>query len=157
MIEIPWWTIGLLPVLGMPFVWLGRRSVFWGRRRLSDEETIRLFGGGDSTAEALSFLAKAYELPLGFLRPDDVFTPKGLLWKHDTWAGIGFEELEMLVQGHGLSDVPVEWTVRDFVEWYGDCVFGKNGRRAISHATLRRKTAEVGHGLLDDECEENRK
>ena len=44
-------------------------------------------------------LASFYEMPMGLLRPDDVFTKDGPLWKYDSWSlGEGQDKLNEFVQ-----------------------------------------------------------
>ena len=109
----------LLFLLSKPFVWFCRKSAYWGRTKLSEEEIERLFGDDEKSMLALRFLAKAYDVPLGFLRPDDVFTKEGRLWKYDAWTyGRGQEIISDYLQSKGLTLVSEKWTVSDFVNWY---------------------------------------
>ena len=102
-----------------PFMEFCRRSAFWGRPKLPDDKVLCLFGGGECTRTALLFLAKVYDVPLGLLRPDDVFTDKGPLWKYDSWSlSAGQEKLDDYLREHGKVDVPQTWTLFDFVQWY---------------------------------------
>lgn len=109
----------LLVLLSKPFVWFCRRSAYWGRAKLSKEEIGRLFGGDEKVMFALRFLAKAYDVPIEFLRPDDVFTKEGRLWKYDAWSySRGQEIVSDYLQSKGLKQVSEKWTVSDFVNWY---------------------------------------
>lgn len=118
----------LLFLLSKPFIWFCRRSAYWGRAKLSEKEAERLFGDDEKVMVALRFLAKTYDVPLGFLRPDDVFTKEGRLWKYDAWTyGRGQEIMSDYLQSKGLAQVSEKWTVSDFVSWYvGKCPHKRN-------------------------------
>ena len=118
--------IAVVLILSKPFIWVCRRSAYWGRRKWSESELIVAFDGGQNAMEALSLLSKFYEVPIGFLRPDDVFTKGGRLWKYDSWSfGSGQEKLNDFVWGHGLRGEHPDWTIKDFVRWYIEAVFPK--------------------------------
>lgn len=123
MIVLNWYMCVAIPallfLLSKPFIWFCRRSAYWGRAKLSKEEIERLFGGDKKTMFALRFLAKAYDVPLGFLRPDDAFTKEGRLWKYDAWTyGSGQEIMSDYLRSKGLTQVSENWTISDFVRWY---------------------------------------
>lgn len=122
MIEFsPWVGVCAFVVLGCPLFIFCRRSAYWRRKRLPSEDVVRLFGGGREVMDALQFLARTYEVPIGFLRPDDVFTKDGPLWKYDSWSlGNGQEVLCEYLEAHGKVDGMSEWRIRDFVHWYVD-------------------------------------
>lgn len=111
--------IVVILALSQPFIWACRRSAYWGRRKWSESELIAAFDGGQDAMEALSLISKFYEVPVGFLRPDDVFTKEGRLWKYDSWSfSSGQEKLNEFVWDHGLRGKHPEWTIKDFVNWY---------------------------------------
>ena len=115
-----------------PFIWTCRRSAYLGRRKWSESELIVAFDSGQNAVEALSLLSKFYEVPVGFLRPDDVFTREGRLWKYDSWSfSSGQEKLNEFVWNHGMHGEHPEWTIKDFVRWYIDVVVPMKGSPEI--------------------------
>ena len=121
--DTSWYSYVAVPVLGLlfakPVMEFCRRSAYWGRPKRPEDEVFRLFGDGERVEAALRFLAKTYDVPLGFLRPDDVFTKEGPLWKYDSWTESGGQEdLNDYLVAHGKTDIPQTWTLRDFVQWY---------------------------------------
>ena len=121
--DTSWYSHVAVPVLVLlfakPVMEFCRRSAYWGRPKRPEDEVFRLFGGGERVEAALRFLAKTYDVPLGFLRPDDVFTKEGPLWKYDSWTESGGQEdLGDYLVAHGKTDIPQTWTLRDFVQWY---------------------------------------
>ena len=107
-------------LLSYPMGILLRRFAYFGRRRLSREEVVRLFPQGKNASRGLDFIARAYHVPIGLLRPDDTFTKEGRLWKYDSWSlNYGQEVVNDFLERCGVDSVPHDWTIRDFVEWYG--------------------------------------
>lgn len=107
---------------GLLLIVCGRRSCYFGRKKLKMEELLSLFGGGGAPMEeALHRLANMYEVPVGILRPDDQFGEKSMLFIHDGWGGIGGERLDEFLYGNGVTNrLPDNWTVGDYVSWYVD-------------------------------------
>ena len=116
-------------VLSKPIIWVCRRFAYWGRKKWSDDEVRCVFGGGQDVMEALSLLSKFYAVPIGFLRPEDVFAKEGRLWKYDSWTfNSGQDRLNDFVWAHGLHGEYPDWTILDFVNWYvKDVYIEKNG------------------------------
>lgn len=110
-------------LLAWPVLEFCRRSAYWGRRKWSERELRAAFGESQKVMDALTLLAKFYQVPIGFLRPDDTFTKEGRLWKYDTWLfGDGQEALNDFVSEHGLHGEHPDWTIMDFVKWYCEVV-----------------------------------
>ena len=104
----------------MPFV---RRSPFWGRKRLPDQELRELFDNVPMAIEALRLVEKCYSLHRGLLRPDDSFSEGGTLYRYDDCAmGLGLERLSDALRELGLEGEHPDWTVMDLVRWYGGLV-----------------------------------
>ena len=116
-------AVPLILILATPFVAFCRRSAFWGRRKLSDRELQLAFNNYPRVLEALRLLSEFYEMPMGFLRPDDTFTKEGPLWKYDSWTfNEGQDKLNEFVQEKGLCGEHPDWTVLDFVQWYVETI-----------------------------------
>ena len=114
-------VISIISILVIALIcyWVGKTSVFHGRKKLSVDEVVKIFGGGENVKIALCYIAKAYCVPVGLLRPDDVFTKEGRLWKYDQYLlGYGQEALNDLLEEHNVVSVPQSWTVKNFVDWY---------------------------------------
>ena len=121
----------MVVLLAKPIISFCRHSAFWGRKRLTEEELMKMFDCGYKSLEfeALRFLSSAYEVPMGLLRPSDTFTEEGALWKWDSWSfGEGQDRLNEFVWSHGLEGEHPDWTIADFVIWYVASV-GKKGTR----------------------------
>ena len=124
-----YWAIAI--ILATPIFCMCRRTAFWGRKRLTEEELLKMFDCGNKSleSEALRFLSSAYEVSMGLLRPSDTFTDDGALWKWDSWSfGEGQDRLNEFVCSHGLEGWHPDWTIADFVMWYVTSV-GKKGSR----------------------------
>lgn len=110
----------VLLICGFLAFYVGRRSAYWRRRRLSQKELEECFGKEAYVIQALKMVADMYEIPIGVLRPSDKFGKGGMLWTHDSWCGIGAESLDKFLADHGVHIVPPDWTVYNFVRFYGD-------------------------------------
>lgn len=113
----------LMLIALVAFIFVCRRSAYWGRRKLTESELLAAFGGDPNVMKPLMLLSRFYDVPVGFLRPDDVFTKEGRLWRYDTWLfNSGQDELNDFVWEHGLRGEHPDWTISDFVNWYVNVV-----------------------------------
>ena len=128
-------TLVLVFVFAKGIVGFCRRSAYWGRSELGEQEVRSLFEADKETMEALRFLAKSYDVPIGLLRPDDVFTKDGRLWKYDSWTlSNGQDVVSDYLRNAGVESVPATWTVRDFACWFKE---QKQGRMRDAFTTLK--------------------